>query len=56
MAKRKRFELGKRIDGKLNRWETLSAYNLGMVRYRLDDYEVQVITNVYKNRREAFAK
>ena len=56
MAKRKKFELGKRVDGKLNRWESRSAYSLGIVERPEYDYPVQVVTNVYKNRREAFAK
>ncbi len=54
---RKRFELGKRLDGRLNRWESRSAKALGMVDPEAPyDYDVQVITAVHKNRREAFAK
>ena len=55
---KKRFELGKRLDGRLNRWESRSAKSLGMVRPdapRGHDYQVQVITGVFKNRREVFA-
>jgi hypothetical protein len=53
---RKRFELGKRADGKLNRWESRSAKSLGLLDLEAPyDYSVQVVTAVHKNRREAFA-
>ena len=57
MAKRKKFELGKRADGKLNRWELRSAKSLGLEDPEGPvDYMVPVVVDVYKNRREAFGK
>jgi hypothetical protein len=60
--KQKRFDLRKRIDGKIARWELRRASELGFV--PLDevqenparDYLVPVITGVFNNRREVFAK
>ena len=53
---KKRFDLGKRLDGKLNRWESRSAKSLGIIEQDAPiDYRVQVITGVFKNRREVFA-
>lgn len=52
-----KFELGKRSDGKMNRWELRSAKSLGIVDPEAPtswDYDVWVITAVYKTRKEAF--
>jgi hypothetical protein len=57
MTKTKKFDLGKRIDGKLNRWELRSAKSLGIEDPEgPTDYMVPVITGVFKNRKEVFAK
>jgi len=54
---KKHFELGKRLDGQLNRWENRSAKSLGLLDLETPyDYDVPVVTAVHKNRREAFAK
>lgn len=52
--KRKAFDLGKRVDGKINKWELKDAYALGIERHPEDSYPVWVITGVYKSRREVF--
>lgn len=46
------------VDGKFRRWETRRASQLGMLDItdpKAVDYPVQVVTGVFKNRREAFA-